>query len=516
LPNEIIANVTPHETRIAILEDHVLVELLVDRVDQERTVGNIYKGRVNAVLPGMQAAFVDIGMEKSAFLHVSDVVEMSEDTADLLDIDLPDKEEPARDRRPDKYTPIEDLLKKGQEIVVQVTKEPIGTKGPRVTTQLSLPGRFLVLMPSSPHVGVSRKIEQRAERQRLKALVAEVAPKGLGMIVRTVAEGKDENHLRSDVKFLTLIWKKVDKAAAAAGAPALLHRELDLTTRLIRDLFSEEVDRLVIDSKADHKEMLAYLKSTAPELSSRVKLYKEETPIFDAYDIESEIEKTLHRKIWLKKGGFIVIDHTEALVAVDVNTGRFTGGGGSSQEETIFVTNLEASKEIARQLRLRDIGGIIVIDFIDMEKESNRIKVVDSLRESLKRDRSRTKTLRVSELGLVEMTRQRVRPGLLQFFSEACPHCDGTGKILSLQSMANKIDRYLRRVGAYSNERGVRLVVNPDVEAYFLEEGFTRMARMKKELRMDVQVVADPTFLRDQLKLFSLARNEEITSEVAF
>jgi ribonuclease G len=253
VPNEIIANVTPHETRIAILEDHILVELLVDRVDQERTVGNIYKGRVNAVLPGMQAAFVDIGMEKSAFLHVSDVVEMSEDTADLLDIDLPDDAEPAaRERRPDRFTPIEDLLEKGQEIIVQVTKEPIGTKGPRVTTLLSLPGRFLVLMPSSPHVGVSRKIEERAERQRLKALVAEIAPKGVGVIVRTVAEGKAEEHLRSDIKFLMHVWKKVEKAARGAHAPSLLHRELDLTTRLIRDLFSEDVDRLVIDSKTDH------------------------------------------------------------------------------------------------------------------------------------------------------------------------------------------------------------------------------------------------------------------------
>jgi ribonuclease G len=262
--------------------------------------------------------------------------------------------------------------------------------------------------------------------------------------------------------------------------------------------------------------MLAYLKSTAPELSGRVKLYKEETPIFDAYDIESEIEKTLHRKIWLKKGGFIVIDHTEALVAIDVNTGRFTGSGGSSQEETIFYTNIEASKEIARQLRLRDIGGIIVIDFIDMEKESNRIKVVDALRESLKRDRSRTKTLRVSELGLVEMTRQRVRPGLLQFFSEACAHCDGTGKVLSLASMANKIDRYLRRAAAYSNETRVRLVVNPDVEVYYREEGYPRLNRMKKELRMEVEVIPEAGLLRDQLKLFSLTRNEEITGEVAF
>ena len=263
---EIIGNVTPHETRIAILEDHVLVELLIDRVDQERNVGNVYRGKVNAVLPGMQAAFVDIGLEKSAFLHVSDTVGVTEEYEDLMEMEEGEGESAARERRPERYQPIEDVLKKGQEIVVQVTKEPIGSKGPRVTTQLSLPGRFIVLMPRSGHVGVSRKIEERAERQRLRSLIGEVAPAGLGLIVRTAAEGKTEKELQADVKFLTQLWKKIDKAAAGARAPALLHSELDITTRLIRDLFSEDVERLVIDSKADHKQILGYLKSIAPEL----------------------------------------------------------------------------------------------------------------------------------------------------------------------------------------------------------------------------------------------------------
>ncbi len=514
MPIEIIVNATPHETRIAILEDHVLVEFLIDRVDQERIVGNVFKGKVNAVLPGMQAAFVDIGLEKSAFLHVSDTVGVTEEFADLMEMDDAEGEPAARDRRPERFQPIEDVLKKGQEIVVQVTKEPIGTKGPRVTTQISLPGRFIVLTPQSGHVGVSRKIEERPERQRLRSLVGEVAPAGLGLIVRTAAEGKTDKELMADVKFLTQQWKKIEKSAEGARAPALLHRELDLTTRLIRDLFSEDVERLVIDSKADHKQILGYLKSIAPELFDRVKLYKEETPIFDAYDIESEIEKTLHRKIWLKKGGFIVVDHTEALVTIDVNTGRFTGQ--SNQEETIFLTNMEAAKEIARQLRLRDIGGIIVIDFIDMEKESNRIKVVDSLRTGLKRDRSRTKTLRVSELGLVEMTRQRVRPGLLHFFSDPCPHCDGTGKILSLASMANKIERYIRRAAAYSNERRLRIVVAPDVRDYYLGEGLARLRQIEKELRMEIEIVEDEKLLRDDLRLVSLTSNEDITEQIAY
>ena len=513
---EIIANATPHETRIAIIEEHVLVEFLIDREDQERIAGNIYKGKVSAVLPGMQAAFIDIGLEKSAFLHVSDLVGMDEEIEDLLEIDPDDREERARererDRRQEKMASIDDLLSKGQEIVVQVTKEAIGTKGPRVTTQISLPGRFIVLMPKARSVGVSRKIEDRAERQRLKAAFSE-KPEPVGIIVRTAAEGADAKLLRADLKFLMQLWQKVEKADQKAHAPALLHRELEITTRLIRDLFTEDVDRLVIDSKTHHKDIVAYLKSMAPELVDRIKLYKESTPIFDAYDIESEIEKTLHRKVWLKKGGFIVIDHTEALVAIDVNTGRFTGAGGSSQEDTIFQTNMEAVREIARQLRLRDIGGIIVIDFIDMEKESNRLKVVESLRNALKRDRSRTKALRVSELGLVEMTRQRVRPGLLQFFSDPCAHCHGTGKVLSLASMANKIDRVVRRVGAFMNERKIRLLVNPEVEAYCNDEARTRLSDLSKDLKMEIAFEVAPDFLRDELRVISARTGEDITEQ---
>ncbi len=510
---EIIANATPHETRIAILEEHVLVEFLIDRDDQERIAGNIYKGTVSAVLPGMQAAFVDIGLEKSAFLHVSDIVGTDDEFADDLDMDSGEREESSRDRRPDKNANIDDLISKGQEIVVQITKEAIGTKGPRVTTQISLPGRFIVLMPKSQSVGVSRKIEDRAERQRLKTIFNEKTGGDVGIIVRTAAEGKDANLLRNDLKFLMQLWNKVEKADQKASAPAILHRELDLTTRLIRDLFTEEVDRLVIDSKTHHKEIVTYLKSMAPELVDRIKLYKESTPIFDSYDIESEIEKTLHRKVWLKKGGFIVIDHTEALVAIDVNTGRFVGGGGSSQEDTIFQTNMEAVREIARQLRLRDIGGIIVLDFIDMEKESNRLKVVELLRNALKRDRSRTKALRVSELGLVEMTRQRVRPGLLQFFSDPCAHCHGTGKVLSHASMTNKIDRVVRRVGAYMNEKKVRLLVNPEVEAYCQTTARSRMKDLAKDMRLDIVFEPMPEFLRDELRVISGRTGEDITEQ---
>src|SRR4029079_2405333 len=382
----IVINADPHETRIAILEDNELVELLVERGDKRRHVGDIYKGRVNAVLPGMQAAFVEIGLPKTAFLHASDLSE----NADLDEFEGDDEDNHRgggrRSRRP--VPKIEDHLKKGQEIVVQVTKESIGTKGPRVTQQVSLPGRFTVFMPGVDHSGVSRRIEDRSERSRLKQLVAEHRPKGAGLIVRTAGDGKGEKEFANDVKYLIRLWEKIEKKTHTSRAPSLIHRELELTTGLIRDLFTEDVDELIIDSKDDHRDILNYLRSISPDRRDRVKLYKGKQPIFDAFDIETQIEKAFERKVWLKKGGYLVIDQSEALGAVDVNTGRFTGK--KNQEDTIFKTNLEAAKEAARQLRLRDMGGIIVIDFIDMEIEANKKAVLDELRSNLKRDRSRT------------------------------------------------------------------------------------------------------------------------------
>ena len=374
----IVINADPHETRIAILEDNELVELLVERGDKRRHVGDIYKGRVNAVLPGMQAAFVEIGLPKTAFLHASDLSE----NADIDDFDGDDEEGGSRGgggRRSRRPAPkIEDHLKKGQEIVVQVTKESIGTKGPRVTQQVSLPGRFTVFMPGVDHSGVSRRIEDRSERSRLKQLVAEHRPKGAGLIVRTAGDGKGEKEFANDVKYLIRLWEKIEKKTHTSRAPSLIHRELELTTGLIRDLVTEDVDELVIDSKDDHRDILNYLRSISPELRDRVKLYKGKQPIFDGFDIETQIEKAFERKVWLKKGGYLVIDQTEALVSIDVNTGRFTGK--KNQEDTIFKTNLEAAKEAARQLRLRDMGGIIVIDFIDLEIEANKKAVLDELR----------------------------------------------------------------------------------------------------------------------------------------
>ncbi len=474
MKREILINGSQRETRVAILEDDRLVELLVDRADHRRTVGDIYKGRVEAVLPGIQAAFVDIGLEKSAFLHASDLLEPDEDEEDSDEnedaFDTPDPglaiEQPEeavaaedtggnggsagnggngrrrRERRgrragdpnsgsaseprqrevhPRRPLPnIQDVLKKGQTLLVQVTKEPISTKGCRVTAQISLPGRFLVYMPYASKVGVSRKIESRELRGRLREMVSGLVPKDSGgMIVRTVAEGVTEEHFKREVDSLLHAWKKINRKETFVRAPALVQRETSLTRGIIRDLFSAKVDALHVDSKELYNEVEQYLKQIDPELMSRVTMYNDSTSLFDKFDVENEIRDLFKARCDLPTGGYIIIQPTEALVSIDVNTGRYTGK--KDPEKTILKTNLESAREIARQIRLRDIGGIIVCDFIDMESRQNRDRVLQELRSHLGRDRARTKAFAVSELGLVEMTRQRVRPSLWHSMTTECP-----------------------------------------------------------------------------------------------
>jgi len=366
-------------------------------------------------------------------------------------------------------------------------------------------------MPGHEHVGVSRKIEDRAERARLKSLVREIRPKDAGVIVRTVGAEQGKKEFQSDIKYLEQLWQKIEKQAQRARAPSMLHQEMEFTTGLIRDIFTEDVTQLVIDSQDEYRQILKYLATYAPELRSRVKLYRGEAPVFDHFDIEGEIEKAMERKVWLKKGGYITIDQTEALVAIDVNTGRFTGK--KSQEETILKTNLEAAEEIARQLRLRDLGGIVVLDFIDMEDEANRKAVLDTLRNRLKRDRSRTKAFAVSELGLVEMTRQRQRPSLANYFTENCACCEGSGRVLSLTSAALKIERMLRRVGQRAKEKQLLLRVHPDVAVHLVEQNADRLGRLEKQYRFRVEIRDDPSLRRDEIRLFRGKTYEEITKQ---
>ncbi|RKY74810.1 MAG: hypothetical protein DRQ14_00745 [Candidatus Latescibacterota bacterium] len=495
---EIVLNSAIHETRIAILEDGRLVELLVERPEQERMVGNIYKGVVQNVLPGMQAAFVDIGTGKNAFLHASDVWDL-----DFLDL------EEERHGRPG-HAPIQQKLRKGQEILVQVTKEPIGDKGPKVTTAISLPGRFVVLAPGQEELlGVSRKITDPAERRRLRKLASSLRPEHCGVIVRTVAKGKGEKEIGGEIKKLAKLWEKVLKASQKVRAPALLHREMGITSSLVRDLFSEDVDRVVVDSKKEYKRILSYLKEVSPHLRERVELYDGELPIFDAFHIEEQVEEALGRRVELKTGGFLVIDHTEALVAIDVNTGRYVGR--YDQEDTILKINLEAAREIARQLRLRDIGGIIVIDFIDMASPRNRRRVEQELAEALKRDRARTNILPINQFGLLEMTRQRMRPSLLYTFSEPCPVCGGVGRVQGRDTTVTKIERCLKRARVYSGERKFVLRVHPSVAEYLSEDRNRRLKLLQKSAKVKVELEEDRELSIEDFRVISERTGEDVT-----
>jgi len=506
LRKDIIVEAALHETRVAILEDNHLVELLVERLENERIVGNICKGTVTAVLPGIQAAFVDIGMDKSAFLHASDV-NASEG------VDFGDDETPSNGggRGRDRDRLIQDVVKEGQELLVQITKESIGTKGPRVTSQISLPGRFLVLVPNENYVGVSRRIEEWQEKRRLRDLAKTLKPEGVGIIVRTAALGKSETEFQADLKMLTMLWKQIETLGKRVRSPALIHKDMEITLTIIRDLFTPDVDSVVMDSRDIYRETMTYLKNIAPPLRSRVHLYDGTAPIFDAYGIENEILKALHRKVWLKHGGYIVIDHTEALVTIDVNSGRYAGA--HDHEDTAFQTNMEACAEIARQLRLRDIGGIIVIDFIDMDDRGHRKQVYQELQNALKRDRSRTRMSEISEFGLIEMTRQRIRPSLLFTFSEACPTCDGTGRIMSRTTVVTQIGRWLKRAKGQLKERHLKLKTHPTVALTLYENGKEKLAALKDEYHLDIEIEEDPFVHVEEFRFISTRKNVDITDE---
>jgi ribonuclease G len=560
LKREILINGSQRETRVAILEDDRLVELLVDRPDHRRTVGDIYLGRVEAVLPGIQAAFVDIGQEKSAFLHASDLLEPDEDeepeeeeadepaeaeqpnpgpgAAEAVVEDSPAERKPgpwrSRDRRrrrgnggagerpdnerrqreisPRRALPnIQDILKKGQTLPVQVTKEPISSKGCRVTAQISLPGRFLVYMPYASKVGVSRKIESREQRAKLREMVSKLLPNDAGgVIVRTVAEGVTEEHFRREIDSLLALWKKINrKKSFVRRAPALLQRETSLTRGIIRDLFSSKVDALHVDMKELYNEIEQYLQQIDPELMSRVHLYTEATPLFDKFDIESEIRDLFKARVELPTGGSLVIQPTEALISIDVNTGRYTGK--KDPEKTILRTNIEAAREIARQIRLRDIGGIIVCDFIDMETRSNRDKVLQELRTHLGRDRARTKALAVSELGLVEMTRQRVRPSLWHSMTTDCPTCAGTGRVFTPEVVSRRLERALKRAGHERRERQLTVRLHPEVALYLLEEEPRLLQSLTKLTGVDIELRDDPMMRLDEFRLMSRPAGRDVT-----
>ena len=514
MKREILINATPRETRAAILEDGQLVELAIDRPDQRRSVGDIYLARVESIKPGIQAAWVNIGTEKSAFLHASDLVSAEDAERDEDDESEEGGEDAPRGRRRPKAGAIQDELKRGEEIIVQVTKEPISTKGPRVTAQVSLAGRFLVYMPFASRVGVSRKIGERAERQRLREIGQAVLPKDSGgVIIRTVSEDANEETFRRELQALMNQWKKIKRKTHFQRAPALVHRETSLTRGIIRDLFSTKIDSLTVDNKQVHNEITEYLKGFAPELIDRVKLYNDSVPLFDKAGIEQEIRDLYKRRCDLPSGGYILIEQTEALVSVDVNSGRYTGK--SDPEKTILKTNMEAAREIARQLRLRDVGGIIVCDFIDMETKANRDRMLQELRMHLARDRARTKAFSVSELGLVEMTRQRVRPSHLHAVTEPCPICQGTGRIFSPDTVARRVERAVRRMAVEGKREHIVVRLYPDVAMYLLESETDFLKKLEKSVPFEVELRDDPLLKPDEFKLVMKGAGRDVTEQYA-
>lgn len=518
MKREILISGNARETRVAILEDDRLVELLVDRPEARRTVGDIYVGRVEAVLPGIQAAFVDIGAEKSAFLHASDLIEADEDEEpDEQDEDDDDDANGAeanaggRGRGGRRKLPsIADELKKGQTKLVQVIKESISTKGPRVTAQVSLAGRFLVYMPFASKVGVSRKIENREQRARLREMVGRLVPKDSGgWIIRTVADDLTDETCKREIDHLYGLWKKIKRRSASLRPPAVVQRETSLTRGIVRDLLSDKVDSLLVDSKMLYNEIEQYLKQVDPELLARVKQYDDTTPLFDEFDIEKEIRSLFRPRVDLPTGGYLVIQPTEALTSIDVNTGRYTGR--RDPESTIFKTNMEASREVARQLRLRDIGGIIVVDFIDMETKGNRDKVLQELRTHLGHDRARTRAFAVSELGLIEMTRQRVRPSLWQSMTTDCPTCTGTGRVFRPEVVVRRMERSLRRAGADQKERQLAVRLHPEVALYLVEQEPNFLRALEKQTGLQLEVRDDPMMRLDEFRMMAKPAGRDVT-----
>jgi ribonuclease G len=476
---EIIINSAPYETRVALLEQRRLTEVFIERARDKGVAGNIYKGRVTRVLPGMQAAFVDIGLEKAGFLHGSDLyAELGDEfitEEGPTPIEVTADASAANQKAAPRRVPIEERLKKGQEILVQVAKQPIGSKGARITGVISLPGRHLVFTPSTNHVGVSRRIEDESERTRLKDIVESERPPEGGFIIRTACEGLSKREIQGDIRFLLKLWDRILHKSERVGAPALLHYDMDLVLRTVRDLFTAETQRLVVDNSRDYQRILDFLDTVMPRLKSRVELYDDPEPIGDRFGIESQIVKALERKVWLKSGGYIVIDHTEALTVIDVNTGRFVGK--KTQEETVLQTNLEAAKVIVEQLRLRNIGGLIVIDFIDMEDRLSQRQVFDVLSDALKKDKARSKLLRISELGLIEMTRKRTRESLTQLLCATCPSCTGRGQVKSTETVAYEVLRRIQREAALNTSVAqITAQVHPAV-AQFLDREEDRTLR---------------------------------------
>ena len=510
MEKEILISDDEYETRCAVLEQGVVTEIYIERKAATQTLGNLYKGRVENVLPGMQVAFVDIGLDRHAFLHISDLKYESVNEGEIENgngkssrnaaiVDLKAKQQ-SRGGRGFPFL-ISDLISKKQELLVQVGKEPIGTKGARVTSNITLPGRYVVYMPNSSNIGVSRRIESPAERDRLrdmaKAIKADVEG---GFIIRTAAEGLNETEFAAEIRYLIDQWKQTCKRAKRKSAPSLISEDLSFTNRIVRDMLTKEVKQLLIDSKAGCEEAMDYVSSVMPDLQPRVSLYQGNTTLFDTYGVERALKDALSEKIWLKCGGHIIIQQTEAMVSIDVNTGRFVGK--SDPDNTILSANLEAVEEVVRQIQLRDLGGIIVVDFIDMEEASHRKQVFKMLQEALRKDRARTNILHFSDLGLVEMTRQRTRPSLATLLMEDCPYCDGHGTVLSIETVVIQLLRAIKLAHQQTQQAELRVMANDYVVSHIKSEMANKLRDLRHALKLNLTLESDADLHLEDYRIF--------------
>ncbi len=539
MTKEMIVSSSAHETRVAILEDDQVAEIFIERERQRGVVGNLYKGRVSKVLPGMQSAFIDLGLERDGFLYVTDVISSSEEF-DRLETDEDDPSSPSadsgapvtaphepasasqlrgggpsgpsgrrdREREKDPELKIEELLKEGEEIIVQVAKEPLGTKGARLTSHATMPGRFLVFMPTVDHVGVSRKIDSREERSRLRGIVREFREQhGFtgGVIIRTAAAGRPKDDIVSDLSYFHRVWTEIRQKVEASRAPAVVYREQSLVAKLLRDLLTEEFSAIRIDNEGEYRRVCELVERIMPSLAPKVKHYEKEYPIFDEYGVQAEIDRALRSKVWLKSGGSIVINQTEALVAIDVNTGRYVGKKTAGRlEDTILKTNLEAGKEIIRQIRLRDLGGIIVLDFIDMEEKKNRQKVFQSVEQELRKDRAPSKALQVSDFGLVIITRKRVKQSLERVLTEPCPYCAGAAVIKSSSTICYEILSEVKKISGDLDGQSLLLRVNPDIARVLRDEERAVFKDLKQSLGREIAVRPDAQLHHEQFDLMAI------------
>ena len=514
----ILINSIAEDIRIAITEDGKLAEFFLDTPDKERNVGDIYLGKVGKVIPGIRAAFIDLGFQQDAFLHFSDIGNTLDDYSAIIGDDSDIEEDEEEEDEPqtnfisqkDSYHKLPNL-ERGQDIVVQITKEPVGNKGFRVTSKVSIPGRYLVLIPFEKKIGLSKKIYNPKEKRRLRSIVKSTLPKGFGIIIRTVAAGQEDNLILDDLNTLIQTWNDIQSKLKTIKAPLILHKDVSTTSSVIRDLFKEDISKIIVDSKKIFKDIKLYVDETSPEFSSKLELYNGDQPLFDVYNIEKQIEESIQRKVWLKNGGYIIIEPTEAMTVVDVNSGKYARH--RDQEINSLNTNLESAKEIVRQIRLRDIGGIIVIDFIDLYDEKNRRRLFEDIKREFKNDRAKSTILPVSEFGLVEITRQRIRQNIIHTVSDFCPMCNGSGHIQSKSTFLNRIERWITRYKGGNNGMSLTLTVNPYIRHYLSEGFISKFTQLRFKCFIFINLEEDEKLSLNEFKFYSKKLGKDITAE---